>query len=87
MGYARGIWLLWDEDRVKLTIHGHTFQEIHTSVEESGLPLLFLSFIYGNPDRTIGKCLWKNLCDLAPLVSLPLLMCGDFNHVLSQDEK
>lgn len=87
MGYAGGMWLLWDEDKIKLTIHGYTFQEIHTTTKISQLPTLFLSFIYGNHDRTIRKCLWNNLSSLAPLVSLPWLMSGDFHDVLSQDEK
>lgn len=87
MGYVGGLWLLWDEDRIKLTIHGNTLQEIHTIVEVRGIPPLFLSFIYGKPDRVVRKCLWKNLISLAPLVDFPWMMCGDFNDILSPDEK
>lgn len=68
LGYAGGMWLLWGDECIKLTVHGNTFQEIHTTVGVQGLPSLFLSFIYGNPDRTIRNCMWNNLVSLGPLV-------------------
>ncbi|KAF7811858.1 Retrovirus-related Pol polyprotein from transposon TNT 1-94 [Senna tora] len=33
MGFAGGIWLLWDRDQIAMKIHEYTFQEIHTTVE------------------------------------------------------
>ncbi|KAF7805417.1 reverse transcriptase [Senna tora] len=33
MGYAGGLWILWDAREVKLTIQGSTFQEIHALLE------------------------------------------------------
>lgn len=85
MGYVRGIWLLWNRRLVKVTIHGHTFQQKHATVEVSNLPLLFISFIYASPDRDKRKVLWKNNSDIAPLISGPWVAISDFNDLV--DEK
>ncbi|KAF7835276.1 reverse transcriptase [Senna tora] len=33
IGYAGGLWILWDTDNVKLTVVEHTFQEVHAIME------------------------------------------------------
>ena len=33
IGYARGLWLLWNSDRVEITPLGNTEQEIHVVVK------------------------------------------------------
>lgn len=57
MGYAGGLWLLWDSSQIKLTVHGNTFQEIHTSAEVCGCPSVFISFVYASPVRARRKIL------------------------------
>lgn len=87
IGYAGGIWFLLDRARVKVTIHGHTFQDIHSTVEVCGLPSFFASIIYASPNRYRRKFLWKNLADIALLVKGPWVVVGDLNEVMSNDEK
>ncbi|KAF7839279.1 reverse transcriptase [Senna tora] len=86
MGYAGGLWLLWDSAYVKMTIHGDSFQEIQATIEVSNFCFL-VSFIYDSPIRERRKILWSNLRNLADIHSLPWLMCGVFNEILAQDEK
>ncbi|KAF7822851.1 uncharacterized protein G2W53_020995 [Senna tora] len=86
MGYAGGLWLMWDPAFVKLDIHGESFQEIQASIEVSNTRFL-TSFVYASPIRERRRFLWDNLMSLADIHSLPWLVCGDFNEVLSQDEK
>lgn len=71
MGYCGGMWLLWDSDRVKLTVHGNTFQEIHTTVEVQNSHTLFLSFVYGNPKEVLENCFGKILLPF-PLLLISL---------------
>ncbi|KAF7843712.1 reverse transcriptase [Senna tora] len=87
MGYAGGMWLLWNEDAVKVTIGGFAFQEIHASIKVNNLDPFLLSCVYASPDRARRKILWENMKNLAATHSLPWLVCGDFNEVMSQDEK
>ncbi|KAF7844864.1 reverse transcriptase [Senna tora] len=87
MGYAGGMWLLWNEDQVKVTVLDHTFQEIHTRVEVNNSSPIFVSCVYASPLRERRKILWGNLIKLAPEINMPWIIGGDFNEVLSQDEK
>ncbi|KAF7826637.1 reverse transcriptase [Senna tora] len=87
MGYAGGLWLLWDNEQIAVTVHEQTFQEIHTTVEVNGYPPFFASFIYASPDRERRKILWNNLIGLAEFVNLPWILGGDFNDILHADEK
>ncbi|KAF7816694.1 reverse transcriptase [Senna tora] len=87
MGYAGGLWLLWDDAQIKLRVIEDTFQEIHALVEVNGSPFAILSFVYGSPSRDRRKILWANLVNLSSLHNLPWLVGGDFNEILSSDEK
>ncbi|KAF7820958.1 reverse transcriptase [Senna tora] len=87
MGYAGGMWLLWDTDSVRANVYGHAFQEIHATLQVNNSELFLASFIYASPIRDRRKVLWNNLMNLSDIVSLPWLICGDFNDVLSPYEK
>ncbi|KAF7822906.1 reverse transcriptase [Senna tora] len=87
MGFAGGIWLLWDSRDVNLTVRGSTFQELHVLAEVSNTHPCLLSFVYASPIRERRKILWENLSLIANNNHLPWMVCGDFNEVLSQDEK
>lgn len=48
---------------------------------------IFVSFVYGNPDRNKRKILWEALKSVVPFDSTPCLLMGDFNGILSPDDK
>ncbi|KAF7832197.1 reverse transcriptase [Senna tora] len=87
MGYAGGLWVLWDAREVKLTIQGNTFQEIHALLEVGNHQPMLICFIYASPILEKRKLVWINLEEIASVNTLPWLVCGDFNEVLSQEEK
>ena len=65
-----------------------TEQEIHVSVQVKGsYSLWLLSAIYASPRRSERRILWENLKIIAGLHNLPWVMLGDFNDILSCDEK
>jgi hypothetical protein len=88
IGYAGGIWLLWNSDVVDVSILVATEQEIHAviKVRSSNFSWL-LSSIYASPRFRERKILWENLIHVASLHNLPWLLAGDFNEVLSSEEK
>ncbi|KAF7814810.1 putative LRR receptor-like serine/threonine-protein kinase [Senna tora] len=47
IGYAGGLWVLWDTNNIRLSVVGHTFQEIHAVMEESSSASQRLNLIRG----------------------------------------
>lgn len=87
MGFAGGIWLMWNSKQINMHIESTTFQEIYVVAEVSPSISVLLTFVYGSPIRDRRKFLWNNLMNIAPDVKIPWLVCGDFNDVLSYGEK
>lgn len=46
-----------------------------------------VTLIYARPRFEEGKLLWGNLAKVASLHHLPWLMIGDYNELLSSDDK
>ncbi|KAJ4834585.1 hypothetical protein Tsubulata_040731 [Turnera subulata] len=85
-GFAGGIWLLWDDDRVHITIlHNHP-QFIHMTIQRQNISFPFTA-VYGSPQEQWRRYLWRNLEALAGNVSDPWLLAGDFNAVLTGQER
>ncbi|KAF7830694.1 reverse transcriptase [Senna tora] len=87
IGYAGGLWILWDTANVKLTVVEHTFQEVHAIMEVNSQAPFLASFIYASPDLVRRKYVWQNLTKIAEACNLPWVVCGDFNEVLYPEEK
>lgn len=88
IGFAGGIWLLWRSDIVDVEILSATGQEIYTliRVNPSSPPWLLFA-IYASP-RFVDRCvLWDNLKIIANSHNIPWVVMGDFNDMVSQDEK
>ena len=63
-------------------------QEIHTSVKVHSSDLTWLIYaIYASPRLAERRILWENLKIVAHLHNLPWLMLGDFNEILSEEDK
>ena len=72
IGYAGGLWVLWNADRVDLAMLSSIEQEIHAEVKvrytnDSWL----LSAVYASPRCAERQILWKNLMCVAELHDLP----------------
>jgi hypothetical protein len=88
IGFAGGIWILWKTEAMNLELMCSTEQEIHVSVKVSDYdPLWLLSAIYASPRRSERRIFWYNLAIIASLHNLPWVMVGDFNDILSDEEK
>ena len=72
IGYARGLWLLWNSDRVEVEALANTEQEIHVEVKvRSSNFAWLLSTIYASP-RSKERCIsWENLTKVAELHRMP----------------
>ncbi|XP_075633671.1 uncharacterized protein LOC142606161 [Castanea sativa] len=88
IGYAGGLWLLWNSDKVEVEWLAKTEQEIHVEVKvlSSNLAWLF-STIYASP-RSEERCiLWENLTKVAELHNKAWVMARDFNKPLMEEDK
>ncbi|XP_050242062.1 uncharacterized protein LOC126691020 [Quercus robur] len=88
MGYAGGLWVLWNSDRVEVSSLANIEQEIHIMVKVrfSNASWLF-STVYASPRNVERQVLWNNLMEVAGLHNLPWVIAGDFNEPLLDDDK
>ncbi|KAL0014673.1 hypothetical protein SO802_001742 [Lithocarpus litseifolius] len=88
VGYAGGLWFLWNPDRVEVTNLASTEQEIHAlvKVRSSNLSWIFTA-IYGSPRHRERCMLWENLYVVANIHNLSWIIAGDFNELMSNDDK
>ena len=87
-GYAGGLWMLWNSDRVNLIPMSSTEQEIHAIVKvpNSHSNWLFTA-VYASPRSAERHILWNNLIKVLELHNLPWVMAGDFNEPLTEKDK
>ena len=88
IGFAEGIWLIWNSDRVDGAQLACTEQEIRRTIKVRSSNLSWLiSSVYASLRVAKRKVLWSNLVHTASLHHLPWLLLGDFNEVLYIDDK
>ncbi|KAJ4833299.1 hypothetical protein Tsubulata_004319 [Turnera subulata] len=85
-GFAGGIWLLWDETRIQMSILFNHPQFIHAKVTRGDVSFLFTA-VYGCPQEKWRKFLWLNLEALALTINEPWIVAGDFNAILAGEER
>lgn len=88
IGLTSGLWVLWDSTQVEISELASTEQEIHVLVKvlSSNISWHF-SAIYASPRYAERNLLWKNLSTVAASHSLPWILAGDFNEVLTREDK
>ncbi|XP_022841874.1 uncharacterized protein LOC111365549 [Olea europaea var. sylvestris] len=85
VGRSGGIALLW-KSNVNLSILGYSTKHIDAKIE-SPLHCWFLTGIYGHPETTKRMETWNLLKRLKRNSSEAWLVFGDFNEILSNEEK
>lgn len=87
IGFAGGIWLCWDADRVHVE-EVSTFDQIITELVRDGhhQPWV-LSVIYASPNPTVRDALWNYIMQLGNIINIPWLIIGDCNQPLTADDK
>jgi len=88
IGFAGGIWLLWNSNRVEVVQLANTEQEIHVEVKvfPSNLSWIFTA-VYANPRYAERQVLWENLSKVADHQNKPWIIAGDFNEPLAEEDK
>lgn len=87
MGFAGGLWLLWNPLTISLNIIGSSFQEIHSHAKVNNLPPFLFTALYASPIHERRKNLWNSLSSFATSLSMPWLIMGDFNDISNPNEK
>ena len=68
IGYAKGLWLLWNSDRVEISLLAKTEQEIHVTVKVRASNFSWpFSAVYASLRFEERAILWNNLSNLAEL--------------------
>ena len=88
VGFAGGIWVLWNSERVDVAHLASTEQEIHFTVKVHSSSVIWLfSAVYASPRCAERHILWNNLMNVAELHNMPWVIAGDFNEPLVNDDK
>ena len=89
VGFSGGIWLLWNEGpSFSVEIITCSEHSIHALVKVPSPSLTFLLIaVYALPQFNKRKPFWDYLQNLAMNISLPWIPLGDFNDMISKEEK
>ncbi|KAF7844754.1 reverse transcriptase [Senna tora] len=86
MGFAGGIWVLWNSNNISIRIVSSSFQEVHSIVKVGPLSFILTS-LYASPNHEKRKKLWDSLAEFSTMHSHPWLIMGDFNDISNNSEK
>ncbi|KAL0303027.1 UNVERIFIED_CONTAM: hypothetical protein Sradi_6170800 [Sesamum radiatum] len=86
IGSSGGLYLLWRKD-LNITLQSFSFHHIDITVTENGKNSWRFTGFYGHPDAGQRKESWDLLRKLSKKSIRPWLCAGDFNEILSQNEK
>lgn len=87
MGFTGGIWLLWDDTILDVSILSSNDQVITVAIHGGKyVDWVFLA-LYASPRKCLRDALWLYLQKLGRLITMSWLLVGDFNQVLHPDEK
>ncbi|KAI0492136.1 hypothetical protein KFK09_026402 [Dendrobium nobile] len=85
-GLSGGLFILWRKDFAVFSVLEASSQLVVGKLEVIGKGSWIVASVYGSTDSQERKLLWDSL-EKHCSVDLPLVIGGDFNCILSQDEK
>ncbi|CAL2271911.1 unnamed protein product [Prunus armeniaca] len=87
IGFSGGLWLMWDDSRVKVEILGTHDQAISACISWPDKPPWIFTAIYAKPCGVKRTKLWEYLSFVGGCHNLPWLLAGDFNDMLNSGDK
>ncbi|GAU39014.1 hypothetical protein TSUD_378900 [Trifolium subterraneum] len=85
-GRSGGLAIMW-KDSVKCRVMNYSRNFINIIVEDEDKGEWRLTCYYGYPERNRRKLAWDLLRELRDMSTLPWCVIGDFNDLLSQEDK
>lgn len=85
-GIEGGLVLLWNE-RVTVTFLSLSVGHINAMIQFSNEKNFYFTGFYGNPNVAKRMHFWEILKRLASPISVPWLICGNFNEIVCANEK
>jgi endonuclease/exonuclease/phosphatase family metal-dependent hydrolase len=86
-GFSGGIAIAWKKSVVEITCIHMDFQFIHTRLVINGRKQFLFTAIYASPVEENRHDMWDRIMNIAASVHEPWMLAGDFNDIMSQDEK
>ncbi|KAK4254761.1 hypothetical protein QN277_010094 [Acacia crassicarpa] len=86
-GYSGGIWCLWDNNIISISLSERHHQYMHLQVNGIAGRVWTLTVVYASPSCTPHRVLWNNLSRLATTIQGAWLIGGDFNGTLLHCER
>lgn len=86
-GFAGGLWCFWKSDELTLEVLNYSDQFINLAVVETNVVKWVLTLVYASPTDEHRHRLWRDLGWLGSVFNMPWCLIGDFNEVLSQEDK
>lgn len=87
IGFSSGLWLLWNDNKVRVEVISTIDQSISASIAWPGQNPWLFTTIYAKPWSSKRKKLWEYLNFVSKCHQLPWILAGDFNDMLSYDDK
>ncbi|CAL9024094.1 unnamed protein product, partial [Prunus brigantina] len=87
IGFSGGLWLLWNDNKVRVEVIGTTDQSIYAAIACPSQNLWLFMAIYAKPCSSKREKLWEYLNFVSECHQLPWILAGDFNDMLSYDDK
>ncbi|CAN1177321.1 Putative ribonuclease H protein At1g65750, partial [Linum perenne] len=87
IGFSGGIWVLWKEHDVNISVREHSNQLVHLECSVDGGDYFFVFGVYDSPRGFIRMELWDHIRELHQRTRGPWLLCGDFNSIRTMDDK
>ncbi|XVF22870.1 hypothetical protein REPUB_Repub12eG0208500 [Reevesia pubescens] len=87
VGFSGGIWILWNTSFGRVQILSKTQQFITLLVDDKLGFSWAITAVYASPIPAVRDTFWQFMRDFDELDNISWLLIGDFNQILSSDEK
>ena len=87
-GFSGGIWILYDKKNTAVTFVDSNTQSVTIKISGVGSQDWILTAVYANPNSAVTRnVLWEYFNYFAITTTLPWVVIGDFNELVSSSDK